>query len=491
MGRVGLFLRHWVQCRKSKGDGKETAVIIPPIMHILAGDQRLSDSIIWQIQRNYFLRDGIRAWQDDIVPSDISSNPFMARAYAQVVLGYLQDCVMGTEAGALPFNRNEPIYIVELGAGSGRLAHHFLHQFFPRLNDSPLADLQVKYVMTDFVPSLLDFWRGHAKFKEWAGNGRLDYALFDVMAMDNLVLQHSQHTLTPDNCHNPIIFIANYFFDSIPQDSFVIEDGQLNHNLLSVYSDEPEPNLDSDGVWDELELEFEAMPLAERPYAQQPYNDILTSYEITLPDTVISFPNIGLDCMRFWQRFGNGRNLWLTADRGHTLPDSLIDQDDPYPNLHGSFSLMVNYHAIGQFVLQNEGQLLQPPHYQDNLQVVGYLLGNQPNATQMTQRAFNEWLIENNPDDYFALKQIVETQYESMSLAQLLSFLRLSVWDATVFVDCFPYLLAQLQEESDAWHEDVYAVIQQVWQQHLPLGETDDLVTKINTLLDFMDDELI
>ncbi len=449
-------------------------------MHILAGDQRLSDSIIWQIQRNYFMRDGIRAWQNDIVPSDISSNPFMARAYAQLVLGYLQDCVQATEAGTFRFNKSEPIYIVELGAGSGRLAHHFLHQFFPRLDNSPLADLQVKYVMTDFVPSLLDFWQGHPKLEGWMENGRLDYALFDVAAMGNLTLQHSPRTLTPDNCHNPIIFIANYFFDSIPQDSFVIEEGQLCHNLISVYSDQPEPNLDSDEIWDKLELEFEAMPLAERPYAHQPYNDILTSYEMALPDTVLSFPNIGLDCMRFWQQFGNGRNLWLTADRGHTLPDSLTDQDDPTPNLHGSFSLMVNYHAISQFVLYNGGQLLQPPHYQDNLQVVGYLLGNQPHAAQMTHRAFNEWLVENSPDDYFALRQMVETRYDSMSLAQLLSFLRLSVWDSTVFVNCFPHLLARLQDESEAWYEDVHAALQQVLQHHLPLSEPDDLTTKIN-----------
>ena len=30
----------------------------------------------------------MKAWQDDVVPSDISSNPVMARAYSQIVFGY-------------------------------------------------------------------------------------------------------------------------------------------------------------------------------------------------------------------------------------------------------------------------------------------------------------------------------------------------------------------------------------------------------------------
>lgn len=42
---------------------------------------------------------------------------------------------------------------------------------------------------------------------------------------------------------NPFILIANYFFDSIPQDSFVIENEQLCQNLLTLYGSQPEPDL--------------------------------------------------------------------------------------------------------------------------------------------------------------------------------------------------------------------------------------------------------
>ncbi|MCP4423296.1 MAG: hypothetical protein GY803_02270 [Chloroflexi bacterium] len=43
--------------------------------HIIAADQRLSQSLLWEIQRRYFLRNGMKAWQNDEVPHDISSNP--------------------------------------------------------------------------------------------------------------------------------------------------------------------------------------------------------------------------------------------------------------------------------------------------------------------------------------------------------------------------------------------------------------------------------
>ncbi|MCA9966459.1 MAG: hypothetical protein KC423_19555, partial [Anaerolineales bacterium] len=96
---------------------------------IIAADQRLSQSILWQIQRHYFRQNGLKAWQEDVVPHAISCNPVMARAYSDIVFGYLRDCWAAVQAGDPTFDPTQPIYIVELGAGSGRLLFHFLHDF--------------------------------------------------------------------------------------------------------------------------------------------------------------------------------------------------------------------------------------------------------------------------------------------------------------------------------------------------------------------------
>jgi hypothetical protein len=449
--------------------------------HIIAADQRLSQSLIWQIQRLYFQQKGMQAWQADEVPHTISSNPYMARAYAQVVLGYLRDC-----AAAQAVDPKQPIYIVELGAGSGRLAYHFLHQFFPRWQGLALADWPIKFVMTDFVPEILDFWQGQARFQPWIEAGVLDFALFDVMEKRPLTLHHAHITLTPDRMANPLILIANYFFDSIPQDSFVIEAGQLCQNLLTLLSHQPEPDLADPTIWERLELAYEAIPLAEPPYEEPVYNQILAGYEAILPDTAVSFPNIGLDCVRYWQGFGNGRALLLSADRGVTLLDSLVGQDVPLPNLHGSFSLMVNYHAIGQYVELTGGQALHPAQYQDNLQVAAFLLGPPPQDGRETRQAFADAIGQAGPDDFFAIKQALEPHLDSLTLPQMLSYLRLSVWDTAVFHDCFPTLLTQVEQADPVWYEDVVLVLRHIWERYLPLGEDDVLTGRMGQLLAVM-----
>jgi hypothetical protein len=383
---------------------------------------------------------------------------------------------------------------VELGAGSGRLAYHFLHQFHDRLAQSPLSDLPIKFIMTDFVPEIVDFWVQHELFKPWVEAGLLDFALFDVGEKQALTLHHAKTTLTPELLQNPLILIANYFFDSIPQDSFVIEEGQLCENLLTLYSSQPEPDLGDSTIWDRLELAYEAIPLAEPYYKTDAYNQILDMYEAHLPDTSISFPNVGLDCLQFWQGFGkvctehgrNGRILLLSSDRGYTLPDDLIGQENPLPNLHGSFSLMVNYHAIGQFVELNGGLAMHPSHYQENIQVAAFILGEIPQGGIETQQAFADAIANSGPNEFFAIKQALESHLATMTLGQLLSLLRISAWDADIFRDCYPFLLARVQEESPVWYTDVANMLVNIRQQYLPLREDDDLDDLIQNLLDEM-----
>ena len=448
---------------------------------IIDADKPLSKSLIWQIQREYFLKNGLKAWQDDIVPSAISINPVMARAYSQVVFGYLRDCFAAVQQGAFALDAAQPIYIVELGAGSGRLAHHFLQTFFPRYRESPFAGQPIKYVMTDFVPEIVGFWQSHPKLQFWVEAGLLDFALFDVEAMRPFQLKNSGETLSPDSVQNPVILIANYFFDSIPQDSFVIEDGLLCQNLLTLSSSQPEPDLADPTIWERLRLHYEAIPL-QKPYNNSLYNQILDEYEATLPDTAVSFPNVGLDCLEFLRGFGNGRLLILSSDRGYSQVDSLVGQGDPALNLHGSFSLMVNYTAVSRYVELRGGMVCQVPHYQDNIQTLAYLLGDVSQEAAETRLAFDQAVGWGGPDDFYALKSVAEKQVANMTLPELLSFLRFSGWDAELLRDCLPHLRKLLENCDPAWHPDVYNALQNIRQLYLPLYEPDALLGEVDAL---------
>ena len=450
---------------------------------IIDADKPLSQSLLWQIQRTYFLQNGMKAWQDDVVPSAISSNPVMARTYSQILFGYLRDCFAAACSGDFLLDSTEPIYIVELGAGSGRLAHHFLHTFMPRYRKSPFSSQPIKYIMTDFVPEILEFWQGNGRFQPWIDAGVLDIGLFDVMDRRPLCLINNGQTLTPQAVKNPVVLIANYFFDSIPQDSFVIENGLLCQNLLTLTSSQPEPDFGDPAIWDRLRLNYEPIPLEKSFYGEPLYNQILDSYEEVLPDSSFSFPNVGLDSVNYWRGVGNGRLLLLTSDRGYTSAESLINQSNPLPNLHGSFSLMVNYHAMGEYVTRNHGLVCQVPHYQDNIQVLAYLLGQVPQRGQETQLAFVDGVGEGGPDDFQAIKGVVEKRYATMTLPELLSFLRLSGWDATIFADFFAYFRDCVHQADPVWYDDVHEAVMNVQRGYLPLSDGDELSAHIEQLL--------
>src|SRR5262245_24590419 len=88
---------------------------------VLEQTQRFSHSLLWQLQRDFFIQQGAAAWSAGTVPHYITSNPCVASAYAQVMFAWLRD--LAARAANDPEARldlTQPIYIVELGAGSGR-----------------------------------------------------------------------------------------------------------------------------------------------------------------------------------------------------------------------------------------------------------------------------------------------------------------------------------------------------------------------------------
>ena len=65
--------------------------------------------MLWHLQRDLYDVRGIHAWSRGNVPQSITTSPYIARAYAQIVIGYLRDI-------AAQLDRSQPVYIVEFGA---------------------------------------------------------------------------------------------------------------------------------------------------------------------------------------------------------------------------------------------------------------------------------------------------------------------------------------------------------------------------------------
>jgi tetratricopeptide (TPR) repeat protein len=459
-------------------------------LFVLEEKQRLSQSLLWQAQRHFFERQGIEAWRQRIVPHYITNNSYLANTYARLVFAFLRDCQAVTvapgEGGFPPLNLSQPLYIIELGSGSGRLAFHFLKNFLPLFNRSALKEIPIKFVLTDFAEQTLAFWQTHRSLQPFLASGHLDFAHFDAEQTQELYLRQSGETISPATLKNPLILLANYFFDSIPQDAFYIEAGQLDEYLVTTISLEAETDFARPDLLQQIEVSYERRPTTADYYDEPDLNHILRSYQHRLKDTVLLFPHVALRCLRYFRELSSGRLLLISADKGYSREEDLQGRGDPHLNLHGSFSMMVNYHAIGEYFRLHEGQVHLTGYRPANLNISAFLLGQQPFIE--TAQAFYEACEQGGPDDFFHLKQGLEKHYGELTLPQLLAALRLSRWDTNLFLGCFPTLLELAETASQTWRKELHQAIEQVWDHYYPLGEEKDLAFNLGLLLYALDD---
>ena len=55
----------------------------------------LRDSILWRLQSAFYNDVAIEAWSKAIVPNFVSSNSFLAKCYARLILAYVRDWFLG------------------------------------------------------------------------------------------------------------------------------------------------------------------------------------------------------------------------------------------------------------------------------------------------------------------------------------------------------------------------------------------------------------
>lgn len=470
--------------------GQTNSIPIPhPLKASSAQPRRLSQSPLWQLQSQFFRRQGVKAWNRGTVPHYLTSNPFIANAYGKVVYGFLQDWYASNLNGDTLFpDPTQPIYIIELGADLGRFAYHFLKPFFASFRRSPLSTIPVKYVLTDFSDRNLDFWRSHPSLQPYFDQGLLDIAHFDLARDQQLTLEHSGERLTADTLETPLVVFANYVFDSIPQDLFSIGQGQLHETLVTVSSElelDDEPDLDTPHLLDGLEITYDDQPITPTGYYRDPaFNAVLAHYQNTIDNTSILFPITALRCLRNLRKLAGDRLLFLTGDKGHSRESDLLNQRPPSLVPHGNcFSLTVNYHAIGQYVSNQGGQVLQTPQRPSSLNILGFLFGHPLNGYGSTRLAYDEAIANHGPDDFYTLKKAVETHFEDFTLRQLLAYLRLSGWDSKIFLDSYSALQSKLDSVSDDLRAELYDAARQLSSTHYPIGETRNLAFHLGSLL--------
>ncbi|MCU1280651.1 MAG: hypothetical protein JWM53_4197 [bacterium] len=443
---------------------------------ILEAEAQLSRSRLWRMQRAFFERRGPDAWREAIVPHYVTSNPFIAAAYAQLVFGYWRD-VWPTLA------RSQPLYVVELGAGAGRFAFHFLRAMTALLPRSPLADVRFVYVLTDVAERNLEFVAGHPALAPFVASGQLDFARFDATSDDALVLGRRGLTLGAGDVANPLVAVANYVFDGVPQDMFYGEGGRLHESLVTLACDEAPEDPDDPALIAEVALRWTRRPADGAHYGEERRDAILEHYRARLPRGAFSFPTAALRAIDALAALSGGQMLLLSADKGQSHEATLARREEPALTVHGSFSLPVNYHAIGEYVRLGGGKAMTAAQPHARLNVCAFTLGALPGDHVETALAFAQAVERVGPDDFYCLKKAIDPRVDEMSLEQLLAFVRLSGADMDVLLRCRPALSARAAEATAAQRRELGRVVTAAWAGHYAIDEARDVAFELGGLL--------
>ncbi len=381
-----------------------------------------ADSILWELQSQFFIQNGISSWHKK-VPFYITSNPYIANSYADIILGLILDLLANDK---LP---DEPIYILELGSGSGKFAYLMLKSLEYKLENAGLSNVKYCYVMSDFNDFAFSFWQENKFFQQLIEGGKLDFAIFDIEYSEEIELLFSRQKLV--TLQTPLIVIANYVFDSIRHEGFLLEDGKFYELQVSPYT-ETRLNIDEllPAMREHLKLDFTRGPLYADRVADQVFNNILADYANNYNNLTLMIPYAGSNALQKLYKIANGALFLIISDKADL---ELVDNNSPEPPFvafHGSFSLNVNYDFLRRYFTYLGGNALQPQAAHGLKTAVFYCFNNDVKLLHFNQ-ACDRVLHHTSPSDYFVLYQHAKETLTQMSLEQILAILKLSHYDPT------------------------------------------------------------
>jgi SAM-dependent MidA family methyltransferase len=455
-------------------------------------NSRLSTSKLWELQKAAYCQFGPNAWITKKVPLYLTSSPLIAKQYAQLAVGFIRDG-LGFNA-ALPIHPQQPLYILDLGAGTGRFGYLFLRHLLPMLTSLKIT-VPIRYVMTDITLENLAYLQQHKHLHSFIDNGCLDFCLFHHDQIElKLHLIQSKETLSPRTLKNPLLLIANYFFDTIPHDLFRVRHHQLEEGRISLsyeLSDETsDMNSDDPLILPFLNLEKEFTPLESfySDYLLYPewvnlLNHYASQYE-NIPQLL--FPIGAFQVIKYFSQLSKDHFFLLAGDQGIHSSRQLQEELQFFAQ-HDSFSIQVNYHAIARYfqakaaaclITSNEDPIMV------NIAAASKGLPEQfPELCYMFQQTLNSFELS----DYFRLMNSTIDLGDSARLEMILKLLKLGNGDPSDLHLFFPQIVAELSKADRRVQNELFHLIKQVWNHFYPVSsEGGSFVMDLGVLCYYM-----
>lgn len=373
----------------------------------------LSASPIWQAQRDYYAKQKIESWRQQ-VPFYATSNAYMAHVYARLIEAFILD------RHKLGFH--DPVTIIELGAGSGQLSYLLLQQLSA---NHAVNSSDWHYVMTDAEPALIDFWRSHLGFTSYLSDSQLEMLVWDI--------GHSfPGAIEAYGKQGSVIFIANYVFDSLPADIYHIQDESIFPVYVSIDSSLPIDDFST------LKIKFE-------PQGAITTDDpVLSHYRQNLLNSTILYPSATCQFLASLYEMSRYGALILCSDKAYIDLDELDGLSNPELTPHnGCFSMMVNMDALKRWC-DIHGGFAYLPSRRSGLKTVLLGLGLSKLDCRQLLRTASGLINAFSPGQYLEIYKQARLQVNQLSLEAWTSYLALSHWDPTLFLHAYRRIIDQL-----------------------------------------------
>ena len=177
------------------------------------------------------------------------------------------------------------------------------------------------------------------------------------------------------NLKNPLILIANYTFDSLPQDTFYVNKGELFEGLITVTS--PDENVDPEdkSILAGLDYYYTDKKIEGNDYYEDKnFNDVLLYYKNSLEDTAFYMPIIGLRCISRLRKLFNDDIILISADKGYKNEKAMFKNSHPFLSKHGCISMTVNFHAMELYFKDLGGKAIHSIYEHENVNMSLFLL---------------------------------------------------------------------------------------------------------------------
>lgn len=404
--------------------------------------KRFSESALWRMQREYFDQEGINAWVNQ-VPFYITSNPFIAKCYAQIVIAFVRDWTKKH-----PESKKHPFYIMELGTGSGRFSYYVIKTIEEMLKALDIDDIKICYIMSDFTKHNIKYWETHPALKPYLDRGVLDFAMYDMDSDRPITLVHKNEKLTPELLVNPLTVFANYIFDTVAHDSFAIHEGKLYELLLSLSTDDTNMKDNRPVDMEQISVDYNVKEIRGHYYGDQHLDSILEEYKKLLTETSFLFPIGSFHAIKHLKKLSNDKLFIISTDKGYSTPEQLDHLGHPSISFHGSFSMMVNFHAIAEYFKRSGGDaFLQTSRkgIKTSVFASGFKIDELPET-----RVAVEQNVENlSPSDYFTLHSRIRDHYQDYNLETIASHMEFALWDPHIYLKLSNRVTSLIAEEND------------------------------------------